>query len=252
MWQRFFLGGLTVLAMLVFQQSGTLAQGNFSDDYPGTGEEMIISIADTQVAQGARCFYKAYGRFPQSWAEVEEQGISSSNLLGYRMQPIDPDDSQLEFSGDVHYEFNAGQAIVHTMDLHGEVNDLSLQVPGTYTSRFEDFIASGKLSEEQVERFHDYAANEAQLLQFAILGNISRSIRIYQDVHGSPPDSLTQFFASGISPVNENTINPLTGQPFRYDGSAGDVRIEFTDTGMVIVRHVDAEGVEMPFFDYFF
>jgi hypothetical protein len=75
-------------------------------------------------------------------------------------------------------------------------------------------------------------------------------ITYYRDVYGDYPKSIEELQSSGLSPVNADSINPVTGTPFRFDGAANDVSYRYfaprqTEHGFIggyELQHVDADG----------
>lgn len=210
---------------------------------------MTISVANAMLASAARYYYRAYGEFPATWQDLRQSGLQDAPLVGFQMQAIDPGDASLDFPGDVYFENRDGAGILHSMELNGEASEILLGIPQSYAEQFSKLSEMLPMTEVQARRFREYAADEKQLLQFAMLGSISRSLMIYPDVHGSAPATLDEYMNSGLCPITPSTINPVTGVPFRFDGSPGDITFRITEHG-VGFRHVDAEGVDMPWFMY--
>ena len=245
------IGVIAAITSIPFLICFAFAQGSFSEDYPGNGSETIVSLADAQVAQGARLYWRVYGHFPENWVTVEASGISEAELVGFQLEPINPDDPSLNFEGDVYYENNNGTAFVHVMNNRGEQKRTRVQMARTYTQVLGDFGEFVELTDEQQARIDEIINSEEQLLQFAMLGNFNRSVELFRSANNRFPNDLQEFMDSGFSPISSSTINPVTNSPFKFDGSPGDVRVAFSDDSASI-RHVDEKGVKLPYFNYFF
>jgi hypothetical protein len=226
-------------------------QGSISEEYPGIGNEIIIRLSDTLVTQGLRCYYRAHGNFPEKWSDVKDSGISTVILVGYQMQEINPDDPSLDFPGDVYYENNRGTAFVHVLNLDGHPERIRVHFPSTYVKTLQGMTEILELSTDQHARMNEISKDNRQLLQYAMLGNMTRSMEIFRSIYNRYPADLQEFFQSGISPVTYNTINPITGSSFKFDGTPGDVFIDLRDS-MIIVTSVDEKGIELPHFNYYF
>src|SRR5690606_2646904 len=220
-------------------------QGNISEEYPGSGKEITVRLADALVSNGARCYYRANGRFPDNWDEVVASGIGSKYLVGYQLEKINPDDPTLNFPGDVYYENNRGTAFVHCMSLDGSQERIRLQIPSTYEATLLLMQDNLELTVDQKSRVSEIISDEYQLQQFAILGSFSRSVELFRTIHDRYPADLQEFLNCGFSPVTDTTINPVTGVPFKFDGSAGDVFLEFR-SDRVLLMHRDKEGILLP------
>ncbi|MEZ5338977.1 MAG: hypothetical protein R3F46_12025 [bacterium] len=240
---------LTMILSLAVSFAGE--QGTISEKYPGNGSEITVRLADALVSTGARCFYRAYGRFPDNWDEVVASGIGSTSLMGYQLEMINPDDPTLNFPGDVYYENNRGTAFVHCMSLDGSQERIRLQIPSTYEATLLQMQDSMALTDDQRSRVLQIISDENQLQQFAILGSFSRSIELFRTIHDRYPSDLQEFLSYGFSPVADTTLNPVTGVPFKFDGSAGDIFLEFHSDRMLLI-HRDKEGILLPYFDYYF
>ncbi|MCB1218107.1 hypothetical protein KDL44_11985 [bacterium] len=233
---------LILTTLLLLCNAPSSARDISAADYPGNGNGVIVNVAQAMVSKASSRYYRVYGRFPSSWSELLDSGILDVELRGYQLQPMDPDDGSLDYPSDVYFENNKGQAFCHWLNpLTEQPHRIRLQFPSTYGKDLAEMSEVLQLPAEVDVLLRNYASDEQQLLQFAQLGLIRDFLGIYRDLHGNWPASMEQFMDSGLSPVGPGTLNPLTGQPYRYDCSAGDIRF-IVSNGYATVEHVDGSG----------
>jgi hypothetical protein len=212
--------------------------------YPGwmSGHTGFTDLAFAQVMSGVQSYSRVYGHLPTSWAEVVNAQIWQTPLIGLNFEQIDPDDGRLDFFGDVLYSPLSNPPSLMTLSYFGE-RKLSTQgqqvtVLPSYASEF------GKVGEAYVPEVAAMLGNDKLLRQFAILRGIQHSLNLYTVIHGHQPVTLAEFLASGLGPINEHSINPVTGLPFKGDGSANDILYKsyVGQSNAVGLFHVDSTG----------
>jgi hypothetical protein len=60
---------------------------------------------------------------------------------------------------------------------------------------------------------------------FAICGLLEDTLRQYTMANGEQPASIDEFLGSGFAPIDRNSINPVTGERFAFDGAPRDLFI---------------------------
>ncbi|MEZ5337824.1 MAG: hypothetical protein R3F46_06120 [bacterium] len=247
-----YLANLVVMLMVVFICSGYNARAaeqypEWHPDYPGNGPgDSHVYIGMQSVKLGVFYFRKVYERWPESWQEVRDSGIFQADIPGFDLVPLNPDNPDLTDYGQVYYEAPEGPGsnpVVHTVDYMGGFHILHEPANGymtTYRLSFQDYDNKLNESVDTDFRYSSYLENESQLKQFAILGIMTQNIGLFRSVNGRLPYDMQEFMSSGFSPVDSESINPVTGQPFRFDGSVGDARYEIMPDGNFRLRHVES------------
>ncbi len=203
-------------------------------------------IPANMVMIGVRQYYKVYGHWPQNWQAVRSAGIIQVELAVPGEGLVNPDDPSLDFMNDVYYAGgeNDGRAlVVSKTDPENPVERLYLDPPKTYSLRF----APGEtppFGDNEYE-MSSFLGDTNRLLQFAVAGALDDCFTNYAAHHGRGPASIEEFMSSGWSPLTMSSINPMTGNAFKLDGSSNDLAINsLSDTeGMVPhCRPVLADG----------
>lgn len=199
------------------------------DSYPGwnVGRNFWVELAKHHVTAGVQGYYAVYGEFPRRWSDVVAAQIYQVPLTGYSGEMVDPDDQAVNDFGDVYYLPDLGlqrARIVSYRNPPGgmttDYQDISA-VP-TFRERFEAGAASGSPAD-----LMKYSDDTPRLIQFATLGAVRRGLMVYRDLHGDFPRSFDEFIASGLSPVDRRSINPVTGQTYMFKQAPGDILYEY-------------------------
>ena len=213
---------------------------NYLGNSPSGG--MHVDLAYTKVQLGAIYYYRIYGVWPAKWSEVVSAGLVQVPLLGWKMEVIDPDDGEPAFNSDISYIPSADQAKppqiaeLLTRD-EPQVRYTTLGVPHTYSQSL------GAVSKHfDVSEYEDCLSNDKCLRMFAILGIVKSTLETYRELHGSYPSNWSEFLASGIGPIDEGSINPMTGERFYGDGRANDILYERLAPDSFRLIHVKANG----------
>ena len=246
---------LIIFVVILFLSLSTANAEDFPQyhpDYPGNGaNDSHFYVGMQSVKLGVFYFHKVFERWPDSWQEVKDSGIFQADIPGFDMQPLDPDNPELTEYGQIYYEPASdadSNPVIHTAVYIGGFKIRSEPANGympVYRIQFRDYDADLTDKMETEFRYSKYMDDEDQLKQFAILGIMFSNINLFRTIKGRLPNTMQEFMASGMSPVDENSINPVTGQPFRFDGSVGDVLYKITDDGNFILRHIEEN--ESPF-----
>jgi hypothetical protein len=195
----------------------------------------------TYLLSGARHFYRVFGRWPLSWREVCDCGLFQARLVLPGGSEIDPDDpAPPAVPGEVRfrpaadagstptvlscYASTAGQPGAPAAEGVVEVHSTSLERGNTYADMFQ---AKAAIQNEEVlaamnKQIAYLTGDPKRLLQLGLGDMILDGLMLYRMVHGDYPRTWQEFITSGISPVGADSINPLTGQVLRCDGSIGD------------------------------
>jgi hypothetical protein len=176
-------------------------------------------VAFVQVQRGVKAFYKVYERWPASWKEVAESRIYQAPLYGPQFQVIDPDDKRADFYMDIVYQPGATPKVYTFAGSKHYISNV--KAPEPYSGCLPRF--AGYFPEFDSNY---YLADQRRLKMLAIVFLLDLALADYYDAHGRVPETLEQLFSSGFSPINETSVNPLTGRRFRFDGSANDFRVE--------------------------
>lgn len=175
------------------------------------------------VADGLHQYYALYGRWPAAWADVREAGIIQVELYDAAGNRIDPDDRRVDSWGDVIYAGSdgSGQAIIRGRLLpSNEVSSKSLKPANPYQRRFR--FDRSKLPEGAFD-LSTLLADERWMKLCAMTGMLSRCINQFASCYERAPANLAEFMGSPFAPFDWHSVNPVTGQALRLDGSAGDI-----------------------------
>jgi hypothetical protein len=70
---------------------------------------------------------------------------------------------------------------------------------------------------------------------------LERAIEEYKQHNKHPATSIDEVLESGFAPVRETSKNLLTGSPYHFDGSANDILVKQSATGLIVVP-IDNKG----------
>lgn len=233
-----------VLCLSILLSSITTSVG--SEGYPGSikGHDASIVVSAVIVQMGVQAFHKAHNHWPATWEQVIQDGLWQTGIPTQSGEAIDPDDPSVDFLDDVYYAADqvSGSSGNVSILMGGQptgspqVKTVEIEAPKDYDLLFQEM--DSYLDSQLESRYSD----DLQMKRlFAILGEVSSMSGIFFTTHGRWPENLDEFLESGLSPINRSSINPVTGVTFRFDGSGGDVTIEFLELGPRL-RHFDRDG----------
>jgi hypothetical protein len=248
---------LLALISIILLSSTAVASDEYPTwhpDYPGNGPGgSHFYIGMQSVKLGLFYFHKVYERWPSSWQEVRDSGIFQAEIPGFDLMPLNPDNSEITDYGQVYYSPPSNPESNPVVMTAEYLNGFHIRVEPangymkTYAVSFRDYDEHNADKPGREAIYSSYLNDENLLKLFAILGIMTQNIGLFQNVNGHLPVDMQEFMASGFSPVDANSINPVTGQPFRFDGSVGDASYEILENGQFRLRHVEAEPVEFGF-----
>jgi hypothetical protein len=227
------LGG----AMAVFaQRSETL-----NSDYPGFNPQTgaVICYSKNVISNGARLYCMVHGAWPENFAALEESGIIQQKLRGYQLDVIDPDDSSLDFAGDVTYRYIASsdQVSISWLDPAGR--------PAFETLSKKPASVSELLSRVDLEERMDTAellGNLPLLRSFALMGMIRRGHADFVMLNGREPANWSELAASGLTGLDQQSALPLNGKLLDGTGKPGGLRIGPGTSGSFAVTLIASDG----------
>ncbi len=222
------------------------ASASADSAYPGEIKDkhaqVILSSAIVQI--GAQAYYKVHGEWADDWATIVEYGLWQTAIPSKTGAHVNPDDQSIDFKDDVYYFAGLMPGSANPSVMTGNAPDsthlqtIDIQTPttlGEFFERMEPYL------EDSLDSRYSNDVEYKRL--FAILGEVSTMCSVFYTVHQRWPSSLDEFLSSGLSPIDRTSINPVTGEAFHFDGSAGDVEIFFTENGPHI-RHFERDGSE--------
>jgi len=216
-----------ILIVVGFRLSQAATISDLSQDYPGIcidGKIIDVALHDVQI--GLIVFYRVYGRWPASWHEAVSAGLFQCELPAFNGGSINPDDSSLDFVGDIFYDPNVDankRVRLHRLaSIEGYVvRQIVEDVPSTYSELYPS------VDREFGVEYYSLMLAEDNLLRLQAIGSFVRqNIHLYKEVHGSFPSSFTEFLHSGLGPISDLSINPVTGSQFFGDGREFDFYYE--------------------------
>jgi hypothetical protein len=241
---KFSVFVIIAIVGLICLVCGTRGQA-YEGDVEGGNTQIVL--APVIVQHGIQAYYKIHHSWPSTWQDVVDEGLWQTSIPTIDGQALNPDDSSIDFFDDTYYagERTTGQNGTAAVLMGGQpagspqVQTILVQPPKTYDQIFAELdpVLPANFNQK-------YGNDPAMLKLFGILGEVWGMHAIYSTVHGAWPSDLEEFLDSGLSPVTRDSINPVTGQTFKFDGSAGDVSITYGPTGPRI-RHIERDG-SMP------
>lgn len=253
-----------------FQLSVSLPSETVDSDYPGAnpiGSDGVIDYELYWVKAGLCTYYQLKGRWPDKWEDVVKEGIFLSDLVTVEGHIIDPDDSKMDYFGDVYYtplgdgEVDARFTYVYDMD-GMQIKQFVLEPPTTFADQYTWMAENGQLTRnnEKAKKYISALVQDPQRMkQIALATMLYKGIRLYNVIHGQPPATWNEYINSGLAPIKGDSINPVTGELFRGDGSAGDFLYKCYSPGeignenpAIYFTHIDLDGnkplVRMSYF----
>jgi len=189
---------------------------------------------------GIQAYYKVYSQWPANWQAVRDTGLVQVLLHGPNGQVIDPDDSALDFPGDIRYlgsHEGKPPSLVKLCDFDGMyTRTIRIAAPVTYLELIQ------AAPPEVVELYGPAAQDVNRRIQWGIAGILEDSLMYYYIAHDRHvPPSFDDLLASGLTPIDATSINPLTGTRFFGDGRPNDFWFEpYGDS--VFFLPTDSEG----------
>ncbi|MCB1221002.1 MAG: hypothetical protein H7A35_08295 [Planctomycetales bacterium] len=241
---RFLRVPLTVLAMLML--SSLTASAQQADEMPANPAGYYPARF---IEHAVNRYYRVFGEMPGDWASLVASGIYPHQLTGPEGQVVDPDDGQLDFPGDAYLQGSANFFTLVSENRDGSENRRILVQGETYVNQFKRIRLSRHLLPEHDARLKSYESNMDKLVQFAQVGLLNQAIQDYHGVFGMYPDTMEDLFSTGFTPINPDTPNPVTGVPYKFDGSPGDLRLNAAQQFSAVL-HVDEDGMLSTTIEY--
>jgi hypothetical protein len=195
------------------------------------------------VNEAPQAYYKVFGQWPQTFAEIEEAGLIRSNLTIEGSYVITPDDGKFDDPADILYIFRGPQtppqiatlgqvALSGTAQANPEAASTVSSLPNGATATSLPALKNLHVYAEQSRRKLEsdnkpeanqgalrYGGNLAAHKLLAIAYMCMLGAADYRSVYGTFPDKWDNFVDTGFCPVTSDMVNPATGQPFSTDGS---------------------------------
>ena len=209
--------------------------GGVAADYPGWIKqgESFLDFAGGNITWGLVYYYRAFGHWPNRWQDVVAAGIHQVPIIALSGDVINPDDGKFDCLGDVYYfppNANSPDAFIAKLSPNEgyRVKYTRVPVPDTFEKQFGDFFMNDEASARFDRQSYVYWTATAERRRFlAILGVVDKCMPNYYYVHGDYPQTWQQFATSGLSPIDQSSVNPLTGGPFHGDGRALDFQYTY-------------------------
>ena len=247
--RSYLLAIATVISVLLVRSPTAAEEPIVSPDYPGlkaNGGLLVVASSEVQAAVAA--YQKVFGRMPDSWREVRESGLFDKPLHAFDMQEIDPDDSSIDFRGDLYLDFQtlreestAALLLSLWAPQGNEISRTRIEKTEPYEFTFNAIRNYLHPDEYGLSVLDAWQADEAQRIQFGQIHMLMRGLWDYKDIRGEYPQDLQQLVAAGLGPLTAGSLNPVTGEPYRFDGSPGDILYERSADGTgFALKHIDA------------
>jgi hypothetical protein len=227
--------------------------GAFDVKYPGWNDDFtsVEEVSSTLAAWGVSYYYKIHGSWPKSWNQVVSDGIVQTPILGWMLENINPDDPSLDFLGDFYLDTSYCSAgrnpFLRILTNYSGPYIYHKKCPKPSNTYLEVFAEIDERFYQGGDSFESQFPNlDEQMKMFAIIGMAKKGIGLYFTIHGDFPKSWTEFINSGLSPVNETSINPITGSRIYGDGRANDIYYKYTvnEDGkpIYLLYHIGPDG----------
>lgn len=227
---------------------------------PAADGSGLLHFEAMWIVCGARQFYLAFGRWPQSWREVCDSGLFQARLVLADGHEVDPDSQAPLKEGETRYippakEDEAAQ-IATLLDPKVGEHQQALETPLSYKDMFNAMYLlqeDSAVAKQMQDYFNGVLADPKRVLQFAVGGMLEQGLGLYKSIHGDYPPDWAAFLASGLSPAGTDAVNPATGKPLRCDGGPGDFSYKYYPpaageaTGKYYFSHIDFDGTAPKF-----
>lgn len=236
--------GVLGLSAALAQSSGPQFDPSYPGFRPDDGTAVAVDVAFSAVQSGVQAYYRIHGSWPATWSQVVQEGIYQAPLPAFQGGTIDPDDSSLDFLGDLHYISGDGTGspqVLRSGDSSrgGNVFSTPLEGPFTYEALISTPGPAGLL-----EEYSPYLADTGMMSLFGIIHCAADGLDLYRTVYGELPDDWNAFCQSGLSPTGTSGRNPATGKAILGDGSAGDIYYEKVAPDRFKLHHVNRDGTD--------
>jgi hypothetical protein len=194
-----------------------------------------VNLPVNLVRFGSQAFYKVYGRWPTDWQEVVATGLVQVSLSIPGQGTVDPDDTALDFPGDVRYlgsDSVSGQCRLAVQNAHTPgTRIIEIDAPQTYSQLFPAIDATcEELGSPAI--YSHFLESESWLRLLAIVGIADNMCLVYYiSNENQAPTSLSSLLDSGFMPINIGSINPVTGQAFSFTGGPNELKISIPSSG---------------------
>ena len=197
------------------------------------------------IDEAPQAYYKVFGKWPESFQAIIDEGLIRENLTLDGVHVITPDDGVLDGPYDRLYKYNGPQTPPQIV-FQGQISlseaaqnnpvavATSINYPdGTAASSLPD-LKEGVVFAWQNRRYMDghsdsmfpessrrYSGNLEAYKLMAIAYMCMLGSSDYKSIYGDFPsnEDWGSFVDSGFCPVTSDMLNPLSGKPFSADGS---------------------------------
>jgi len=205
-------------------------------------EGLYLYPTATWLLAAPVAYYKVRGEWPETWSAIVVDELFQVELRSVDGQVIDPDDESFDFNGDAAYLYRGSQnkPLIQTagsregMSVRGEE---VLDAPYSYAEYLNDFGY-----EDNQDIYGPLIEQPEYLKLFAIRSMLIYCVGWYSRIHGHVPETWDEFISSGLTPIDENSVNPVTGGPFFGDGRANDFMFESDGEHWYNIEVTDENG----------
>jgi len=247
-----------LISVLVAVSYINTAKAEFTSEYlekfKSPESDLVLFPAMTWMLEAPRAYFRVFETWPETWGTIEQAGLIQVELLNPEGGTFDMDDHTWNGMTDYHYVYQGTgkcpMIMTATKANSNKVIHAVLDEPAkTYLEWFE--WASGFARERAAvtnadysdyNDFTEYEGDQQLLSLFAIRDLLDVSIGWYCSLHKQPPKTWKELMESGLAPIDENSINPKTGERFKGDGSPYDFEYRLSEDGKYFLRVVDRDG----------
>lgn len=214
--------GMMIAVLLLMSQQALAATDATSTDLHEVQEGVFLYTTPTWLAVAPVAYYKVYGEWPENWSAIADAGLFQVSLASASGEPIDPDDGSFDFNGDMAYHYRGPQTkpLIQRAGARGGLIVQAEEVadaPYSYAHYLTNFGY-----EEQAELYGPLVEQPERLKMFALQRMLIFAVGWFSRLHGRVPLTWKEFMTSGLTPIDEHSVNPITGGPFYGDGRASN------------------------------
>lgn len=190
------------------------------------GDYMLPAV--TWLAMAPQAYYRVYGVWPETWQALRASGLMQVDLLSPEGYVIDPDDAKWDGVYDTRYVYRGPkQAPLLVTKPDGKLEKSEeIGLPAWTIQQY--LTEQGQLDGQD---YSFLSREEGRVKLIALRAMLAEAIRLFGEQYGRLPSGMDELLQSGLAPLDAASLNPLTGAPFKGDGSANDYRYETFKAG---------------------
>ena len=231
---------IVVLTVIATAQPACAVTDEIAGDMYEVQDGVFLFTTPTWMAVAPAAYYKVYGEWPEAWSAIVNAGLFQVPLKGAMGETIDPDDESFDFNGDMAYHYRGPQTkpLIQNAGTRGGLTVHAEEVtdaPYSYADYLTDFGYDEDVYGPLIEQPDRLKMCALQRMLLGAVGWFSRT-------HGRVPLTWNELITSGLTPIDEHSVNPITGGPFYGDGRANNFLYESDGEHWYNIQVTDENG----------